>query len=263
VRLPMPPALLIARLNEAPGHAREFDDWYTYVHLRDVLRMPGSISAQRFRRLQPNAITRRPLGFTYLTVYDVDDPEGLSAAHTAAAGTDRMVMSAAADLRKVSVHYFYPRVILGAQPWRTGGPATGALLIEYVAAAPATQRQAASLLHSMCSTLPGSALGRGLLAEFREEAQMFRRPPAATLLCLLQFACEPEAAARQLARMLDRTARLARITLFERASPLLTKQQVLAAGVTWRESQARCRAIANPSSAWRRHRRPPAVKESP
>jgi NADPH:quinone reductase-like Zn-dependent oxidoreductase len=212
----MPPALLIARLNEAPGHAREFEDWYTHVHLRDVLRMPGSVSAQRFRRLQPHAITRPSPGFTYLPVYDVDDPEGLSAAHAAAAGTDRMVMSAAADLRKVSIHYFYPRMVLGAQPWTIRGPAAGALLIEYATADPTPQRQAARLLHSLYGTLPGAAPRRGLLAEFREEAQVFRRPPAATLLCLLQFACEPEAAARQLTRLLDQTARSARITLFGR-----------------------------------------------
>jgi hypothetical protein len=261
VQLPIPHALLIARLNAAPGRRREFENWYTHVHLRDVLRMQGSLSAQRFRRLPPHSTAPEPSQFAYLTVYDVDDPEALTTAHTAAAGTDRMVMSAAADLREVSVHYYYPQVVLEPQPIRVS--ATGVLLIEFATADPRTQRQAARLLDSMCSTLPDTALRRGLLAEYHDEAQMFRRPPAARLLCLLQLACEPGAAASRPDDLLDPTERPARITLFERASPLLTKQQVLAAGVTRRESQTRRRALADQSSAWTRHRRPPGTKESP
>lgn len=258
----IPPALLIARLNAAPGRKREFENWYTHVHLRDVLRMQGSVSAQRFWQPRPHPTARQPSEFTYLTVYDVDDAEALTAAHTAAAGTDRLVMSAAADLREVSVHYYNPQVALDPQS-NVSASATGALLIEFPTADQRTQREAARLLNGVGGTLPNAALHRGLLVEYRADAQMFRRPPAATLLCLLQFSCEPNTVASRLDGLLDRTAHPVRITLFERASPLLTKQQVLATGVTRRETQARSRAIADPSCEWTQHHRSPETKESP
>ncbi len=41
--------VLVVMSNPAPGKEQEYNDWYTNVHLGDVLKVPGIVSAQRFK----------------------------------------------------------------------------------------------------------------------------------------------------------------------------------------------------------------------
>ncbi|MFY9998593.1 MAG: hypothetical protein WAK76_03775, partial [Trebonia sp.] len=42
--------------NPVPGMEDEFNEWYSSRHVHEILRVPGYLSAQRFR------VTRHPVG---------------------------------------------------------------------------------------------------------------------------------------------------------------------------------------------------------
>ena len=42
--------------NPVPGMEDEFNEWYSSRHVHEILRVPGYLSAQRFR------VTRHPIG---------------------------------------------------------------------------------------------------------------------------------------------------------------------------------------------------------
>ncbi len=54
-----------------PEREDEFNDWYSNIHIPDILTMPGIVGARRFRVLGDSG------QWKYLAVYelDADDPE--------------------------------------------------------------------------------------------------------------------------------------------------------------------------------------------
>lgn len=92
----MPKFNLIALTNPLDGRDAEFNDWYTNVHLGDVLKLPGVVAAQRY---QLNEVQHRPGPFEwkYMAVYEIEiDDIGVTlAALKAASGTDAMPLSPA------------------------------------------------------------------------------------------------------------------------------------------------------------------------
>lgn len=69
--------ILLVLSNPTVGREDDFNDWYTNVHLRDVLAVEGFIAARRFcladAQLQPD----RPAPHRYLAIYEIeaDNPE--------------------------------------------------------------------------------------------------------------------------------------------------------------------------------------------
>jgi hypothetical protein len=68
-------AIDLVQTNALPGQEAEFNEWYDNVHLHDILRVPGIVTAQRFRlspvRRGGNYSTMaRP--FEYLALYELD-----------------------------------------------------------------------------------------------------------------------------------------------------------------------------------------------
>jgi hypothetical protein len=92
----MPRYNLIALTNPLEGRDDEFNDWYTNVHLADVLKLPGVTAAQRYRLAD---VQHRPGPFewSYMAVYEIeiDDIAETLAALRAASGTERMPLSPA------------------------------------------------------------------------------------------------------------------------------------------------------------------------
>jgi hypothetical protein len=87
---------LIALTNPIEGKDEEFNEWYTNVHLPDVLKLPGIHAAQRFTL---NDVQRAagPFEWKYMAVYEIeiDDISTTLNAMTAAIGTEAMQMSPA------------------------------------------------------------------------------------------------------------------------------------------------------------------------
>ena len=92
----MPKFNLLALTNPIEGREDEFNEWYTNVHLADVLKLPGVVAAQRFV-LSDKQHRPPPFDWKYLAVYEIDieDVQTTLTALKAASGTDAMPLSPA------------------------------------------------------------------------------------------------------------------------------------------------------------------------
>jgi hypothetical protein len=57
--------------NPTEGSEDEFNEWYSTVHLPEVLEMPGFVSGQRFKLLDPEHLD----GPRYLAVYEIESDD--------------------------------------------------------------------------------------------------------------------------------------------------------------------------------------------
>jgi hypothetical protein len=62
---------MIVMTNAVAGKADELNDWYSNVHIADILKLPGAVGGQRFVRA---AVARNsvPVPFEYLAIYDIE-----------------------------------------------------------------------------------------------------------------------------------------------------------------------------------------------
>jgi len=94
----MPRFSLIVLTNPAEGREDEYNTWYSDTHLADVLRVPGVVAAQRFRK----TVSQRDAGpypWDYLAIYDceTDDVRQVIDALRQRSGTPEMPISSALD----------------------------------------------------------------------------------------------------------------------------------------------------------------------
>ena len=99
---------LIVLCEAADGRDDELNDWYTWVHIRDVMRLSdAAIAAQRFSR----SAAQLPGGSSgkymqpYLTLYETSDPARFSSDH-APVFTDEMPISSAYSYSNMSEAYY-------------------------------------------------------------------------------------------------------------------------------------------------------------
>jgi hypothetical protein len=92
----LPKYNLIALTNPIEGQESEFNDWYSNVHLADVLKLPGVIAAQRYR-LADTQHRSGELDWQYMAVYEIDiaDVTETISALKAASGGEEMPLSPA------------------------------------------------------------------------------------------------------------------------------------------------------------------------
>ncbi|MFT4234286.1 MAG: hypothetical protein QM607_04700 [Microbacterium sp.] len=64
-----PREILLALVNSTEGQDAEFNDWYSNVHIPEVVALPGFVSAQRYA---VSADGETAAGFRYATVYEID-----------------------------------------------------------------------------------------------------------------------------------------------------------------------------------------------
>jgi hypothetical protein len=118
---------MIVFSNPLPGREAEFDDWYTHVHMRDVLRgCPGAIHVQRFRAAADQAVGSPRYGF--LAVY-VGDHHGFTTGHRELIFGNEMPISAAFDVPDHRAAYY--DIVCGSDPAESAGDD---LLVERAAA---------------------------------------------------------------------------------------------------------------------------------
>jgi len=94
--------------NPVPGREEEFNRWYTEQHVPDVLRIPGVVSAQRFRRTeQQRGNGVQPWQYMALYACEAAEPQVVTDGIQARIGTADMPMSdALAEVRYAC--YFEP-----------------------------------------------------------------------------------------------------------------------------------------------------------
>jgi hypothetical protein len=91
------------------GREREYHEWYDNQHVRDVVRVPGILSAQRFDAVESGpADESAPSRF--LAVYEIAGDPGRTVEELQRRfGTPEMPASDALDLREVSMTFWSPR----------------------------------------------------------------------------------------------------------------------------------------------------------
>ena len=250
----MPPTLMIAQLNAKTGRGDEFREWYEHVHVRDVMRMDGAVTAQRYEQEEKSGFDAHGHSrFTHLTVYELDDPESVSLAHTEAAGTERLVFSLAADLSDVSVHYYYPTMHIGGLARRN--PQHLAILSEFDGDMQFTSEHAMRAVKDVTQTSAQDEHFISMLsADYRDQHQMFRRKPQASSITLLLALPGGPFSSEKLAGVVDVFAHASRVTLFTSTSDRITRARVLSEGQTSREGDARREALAGTQSPWGKRR---------
>lgn len=98
--------LFMVMSNPVEGREEEYNNWYSNQHIQDLVKVPGIVSAQRFRITDPAAAS----SWRYLAVYQVEtsDLEATMKEITARAGTPAMVMSDALDTTTSASFIFSP-----------------------------------------------------------------------------------------------------------------------------------------------------------
>lgn len=90
----MPRHLLVAFTNASAGKQAEYDDWYANRHIPDALKIPGFVSARRFR-LSEHQLPGMTSKSEYLVIYEIEaaTPEQALAELGKRMGTPAMVLS--------------------------------------------------------------------------------------------------------------------------------------------------------------------------
>ena len=83
----------------------EFNNWYTFVHFRDVLNMPGHIAAQRFWRseFQPKEFDTT---YKFYTLYELRSKQQSTKSHQERVMTWKMYISTAMDFQNYKESYW-------------------------------------------------------------------------------------------------------------------------------------------------------------
>lgn len=93
--------VLMVLANSVEGQEAEFDDWYSNVHVPELLRLPSFVTAGRYRL---NAAIPSSSRHRYLTVYEVTDTN--QAAQEVGSAQGDLTMSPALDLETVVQGFF-------------------------------------------------------------------------------------------------------------------------------------------------------------
>jgi hypothetical protein len=89
------------------GNEAEYNDWYQNTHLKQVVALPGYISAQRFKR----AVNMRGEdGYPYMALYEIeaDDIDAAYKVLESAAGDGSIAVSQAFDYASVHASIYEP-----------------------------------------------------------------------------------------------------------------------------------------------------------
>lgn len=92
-----------------PSGEAAFNEWYTQVHLRDVLKVPGFVAAQRYRLSDTQMGDPKLEGRRYLAIYEIEGSDlGAVRAALIAAVQQGMQISETLDMPGVSTAFFEP-----------------------------------------------------------------------------------------------------------------------------------------------------------
>jgi hypothetical protein len=87
--------------NPAPGREDAYNEWYDGQHLHDVVKVPGFVSAQRFRIVGDAASDNDR--WRYLAIYEIEtsDLQRTMEALRARAGSSAMIISDALERHSI------------------------------------------------------------------------------------------------------------------------------------------------------------------
>jgi hypothetical protein len=102
--------ILLVMSNPAAGRDDEFNDWYTNVHLHDVLAVDGIVAAQRFRLSDTQMRPDQPQPHRYMAVYEIEaeDPNTPLQSLLAGVMSGAIPLDESLDVASLSTFAFTP-----------------------------------------------------------------------------------------------------------------------------------------------------------
>lgn len=169
--------IAVVMTNPLDNRHDEFNDWYSNIHIRDVMRAPASIAVQRFvlstDQVQADGGVERSQA-QYLAIYETYDIEKLSYAHRHVF-TPAMVVSDSIDLDHEG-YYFSP---LASRQNEPDGLLSGGVLIEQLAPAVADETFVRDYAeHRMAAMVALPEIKAGMLATVAQHQMVASRPAA-------------------------------------------------------------------------------------
>lgn len=72
----MKKTIFVVMTNPVEGKEKEYNDWYSNVHVKEALAIKGFKSAQRFKLTKAQQVEEQP--FKYIAIYEIEseDVEG-------------------------------------------------------------------------------------------------------------------------------------------------------------------------------------------
>jgi len=100
----MPSYRFVVLSNPTPGMEAKYNTWYNEQHLREVLAVPGIISAQRFKVHSDSLLAGDKPNHNYLAIYEIetDDIGAVLKDLRSRPGTPAMTISDAFDRKTMS-----------------------------------------------------------------------------------------------------------------------------------------------------------------
>ncbi|SCW94263.1 hypothetical protein SAMN02927924_04466 [Sphingobium faniae] len=242
-------AFLTVLINPVEGRDADFNDWYTHVHIRDVMRFAGSV---RVQRLVASEIQMEAPSHRYFTLYDTFDPALLSREHRDAMGTRRMVVTHAHDKANVINGYYYPIAARTNAPTDLT-PDDQPLILEQIDV-PMAQRADFEDWYAaerMPALLTSPAHVAGMLLRFDPAGQMLEFDPVFSHIALWRVANVHAALAswRNLPTDSPLSTLKRKVGCFEPMAPYLTRDHVLQASDELLEIEEAARRRAEASAA--------------
>lgn len=108
----------VVRSNPVPGRDADYNRWYTERHLADVVAVPGFVSAQRFKIVDPKADGAPEQGYMAIYTMRTDDPAKLLSELQDLVESGRMDMSDAfsqEDCVTILYEAITPVMLVGAR----------------------------------------------------------------------------------------------------------------------------------------------------
>ena len=180
-------ALLVVLSRPLDNRHDAFNDWYSKIHIRDVMRFRGGIAACRFR-LNPHrpAGYNNPLGWHYLALYEVSDTGRFIQEHIEAIGTARMDISDSFDASIVDSYHYYPLAFRDADPALA---ADGGVVMEQIKTRPGQEQAFADWYEA--EYMPGAARRPGVksatLLAYQPRGQMMPTDPEVNFVAVYRL----------------------------------------------------------------------------
>jgi hypothetical protein len=89
-------SLFIALTNPMPGKDRQYNEWYTEIHLKEVVAVKGFISARRYKLSKAQYIAKQP--YRYVAIYEVENGMAQGIIDNLAAAIGTMTIEPVIDL---------------------------------------------------------------------------------------------------------------------------------------------------------------------
>ena len=90
--------------NPLEGKEKEYNEWYSNVHLKEVVQIPGFISAQRFRLTQEQQLDIQP--YKYMAIYEIENENIGTAIRNLNESAGKLTMEPVIDLDHLQISFF-------------------------------------------------------------------------------------------------------------------------------------------------------------